>query len=318
MADGKWISELDATTPLVDAARRVLTVRLQVVHDQLPLALHRWTEDCEHVHQLRVGTRRAGAALRIFEPCLPGKTFKKINKRLRQLRRAAGDARDWDVFAEALAEREQQTTAGQRPGLDFLLGYAQGQRVAAQAALEEVGQGTPFDFEALVAETLAAVQPPADGHHLQRLCDLGRPCLAELMTELHTAASENLEPYEHLHRVRILGKRLRYGMEVFVSCYKSDFKDEYYPMVEEMQEILGRANDSHVASQRLTFLRDLLRGARPAEWKRFRGGVEALLRYHQKRLPQQRRLFLKWWDRWRKSGAEAVLTGADRAVSSNL
>jgi len=77
--------------------------------------------------------------------------------------------------------------------------------------------------------------------------------------------------------------------------------------VEEMQEILGRANDSHVAGQRLMALREHLARVRPAEWKRFKLGIEGLLRYHQRRLPQQRRQFLKWWDRWEK-GAEPALT----------
>src|SRR5580704_16113317 len=103
MADGKWITDLTASTPLVDAARRVLSVRLEVVHDYLPLALHHWKEDPEHVHQLRVGTRRAGAALAIFATCLPGKMHRRLRKHLRQIRRAAGAARDWDVFIEALS-----------------------------------------------------------------------------------------------------------------------------------------------------------------------------------------------------------------------
>ena len=59
MAEGKWIQNLKANTPLADAARHVLTVRLEVVRDALPLALHQADQDAEHVHQLRVSTRRA-------------------------------------------------------------------------------------------------------------------------------------------------------------------------------------------------------------------------------------------------------------------
>src|SRR5439155_18737121 len=143
MVDGKWITDLTACTPLEDAARRVLTVRLEVVHDYLPLALHRWTEDIEYVHQLRVGTRRGGAALAIFEPCLPRKVFRRLRKRLKKIRRAAGEARDWDVFAQTLQERETNATAAQRHGLDCLIGYAEGQRVAAQAALGSASPEAP-------------------------------------------------------------------------------------------------------------------------------------------------------------------------------
>src|SRR5712692_8244692 len=98
MADGKWISDLKASTPLVDAARRVLTIRLEVVRDYLGLALREADKDPEYVHQLRVGTRRAGAAVEIFSLCLPDRVYTKARKQLRRIRRAAGAARDWDVF----------------------------------------------------------------------------------------------------------------------------------------------------------------------------------------------------------------------------
>src|ERR1051326_4559808 len=98
MAEGKWISELGPATPLTDAARRVLAMRLEVVRDHLGLALKEADKDPEHVHQLRVATRRAGAAVEIFALCLPDKVYTTTRKQLRRLRRAAGAARDWDVF----------------------------------------------------------------------------------------------------------------------------------------------------------------------------------------------------------------------------
>jgi CHAD domain-containing protein len=309
MADGKWITDLGANTPLVDAARRVLTVRLKVVHEALPLALHHWTEDPEHVHQLRVSTRRAGAALSIFSCCFPNKTRKRVRDHLRQLRRAAGAARDWDVFGESMHERDQPGTPRQRPGLDFLLGYAHGQRLAAQAGLEMAGVGAPFEFERLIADTLAAVQKPACAAAPMQLGELARPWLGDRLRGLHQAASAKLDQYEHLHQVRILGKRIRYGMEIFASCFDSKFRDHYYPLVEEMQDILGRANDSHVASERLGLVRDVLRKTEPTSWKRMQAGIEVVLRYHQRRLPEQRRLFVRWWQRWVKSGSEAGLVG---------
>jgi hypothetical protein len=66
MADGKWIEGLGPQMPVADAARRVLSERFEVVCRNLPLAMHQPDRDPEHVHRLRVGTRRAGAALRIF------------------------------------------------------------------------------------------------------------------------------------------------------------------------------------------------------------------------------------------------------------
>src|SRR5262249_33857843 len=54
----------------------------------------------------------------------------------------------------------------------------------------------------------------------------------------------------------------------------------------------GRANDSHVAATRLALLREKLLD-HPQTWERVRVGIETLLRFHQRRLPQGRRPVLK-------------------------
>lgn len=303
MANGKWIEDLTASTPLADAARHVLTVRLDVVREGLPLALEQSDEDPEYVHQLRVGTRRARAALDIFADCLPTKTFKEAKKQLRGVRRAAGEARDWDVFLLSLADWKHRENPRHRPGLDFLTGYGSAQRDAAQAHLQEAAADFPFSFDRFLAETVAAVEkPPAHGPRV--LADLARPRLTDLLAELDRAAAGDLEDYAQLHQVRIRGKRLRYAMEVFADCYAPAFREELYPAVEEVQEILGFANDSHVAGGRLEALRDRLKVRAPADWKRFKPGVEGLLRYHRARLPRERKRFQAWWGRWQKNGGE--------------
>jgi CHAD domain-containing protein len=303
MADGKWISELTADTPLADAARRVLTVRLDVVHHYLPLAVRESAKDSEYVHQLRVGTRRAGAALTIFRESLPNKEYRRARKELKKIRRAAGQARDWDVFILALAEKQRQAPPSHRRGLDFLVGFAQAQRNLAQVHLEETGPDYPFYLERLQADTIASISTPDNGK-VHSLRQLARPMLAGLFAELDESVAQDLSDYAHLHRVRIIGKRLRYAMEVFAACFDPTFKDQLYPAVEEMQEVLGYANDSHVAVQRLTALRDNLRESWPTQWKRFRPGVESLLQFHQRRLPQERKRFLTWWKNWQASGGK--------------
>src|SRR5258707_4887072 len=129
MPDGKWITYLRPDTGLTEAARHVLFVRLQVVCDYLPRAMYEADHDPENVHQLRVGTRRAGAALRIFADCLPKRLYDKTRKSLRSLRRSAGAARDWDVFLETLQTRVTRSATKQQRGLVFLLGFAHGQRL---------------------------------------------------------------------------------------------------------------------------------------------------------------------------------------------
>src|SRR5207245_10588330 len=141
---------------------------------------------------------------------------------------------------------------------------------------------------------------PSGGVHT--LMDLAAPLLSALLSDLEEAAGADLSDYRRLHRVRILGKRLRYAMEVFANCFPRPFREKFYPAVEEMQDILGRANDSYVASQRLQALCAKIAVVRPEDWKRLRPGIEALLKVHERRLPAERRRFLGWWRRWPRSG----------------
>src|SRR5262249_58565122 len=132
----------------------------------------------------------------------------------------------------------------------------------------------------------------------EQLAGWAQPMLLGLLRDLDEAASGDLNDYGHLHQVRIVGKRLRYAMEVFADCFAPPFREELYPAVEEMQEILGDANDSHVACGRLETLRAKVQALLPSEWKRYRTGIDGLLHFHQQRLPDARRRFEHSWRHW--------------------
>lgn len=303
MADEKWIAGLTGDMPAHEAARLALDLRLGVVRDRLPAAVFHADDDIEHVHQLRVGTRRAAAALRIFASCLPERLHKKTRKSLRALRRSAGEARNWDVFLDMLQSRLAKAPLPQRRGLDLLLGFAHGQRVLAQEHLRQAFDANSDDFTLRIGQVDQALDAADSG---QTLSDLAFPMLAELLRELEAAAVGDLACYDALHHVRILGKQLRYAMEIFESCFTGEFRARFYPAIVEMQEILGLANDSHTACQRLSALQARLIRTQPRQWPHYKEGIEVLLRFHEKRLPLQRKKFETWWRQWLKSGAESA------------
>ncbi len=308
MADGKWITGLVPEMPLLAAARHVLFVRLQVVREALPWVIAHADEDIEHIHQLRVGTRRADAALRIFRVCLPDKVYRASRARLRLIRRGAGAVRDWDVFLADLRQRLHNAAPADQPGLDFLIGYGVGQRKLLLDQLIPLCQDQRVEFEGFLADLIGALREPEQLEERSAFQDLARPMLAALRQTLEEKATGDLSDYAHLHQVRIAGKRLRYAMEVFADCFPESFRQELYPQVEAMQEILGRANDSHVAAGRLGELRSWLKQHGGVDWNRWQPGIEGLLRYHQRRLPSEKRRFLQWWERWSQKGSEELLT----------
>jgi CHAD domain-containing protein len=306
MNDSKWIQDLTAATPVAEAAKRVLELRFGAVRHYLPRALRAPDQDVEHVHQLRVATRRARAALDIFADCLPKSSFRTAKKQLRKIRRAAGEARDWDVFLATLTGSGARWGARQLPGRDLLIGHALTRRRAAQVELERLGEDYPGRFEEVQAEVLAAVESNSE----QSVLKVAEPWLARLLHELAQALAGDLDDPRHLHQVRIVGKRLRYALEVFAGCLSPSVREQLYPAVEEMQDILGVANDSQVACTRLEEVAVLLNQLPARFAKRFQPGVAALRLFHEQRLRKQRGDFMRWRERWRRLGGMTALTAS--------
>jgi CHAD domain-containing protein len=98
----KWIEGETALERPSVVAVRTLQNRLGAVLQLLSLAAEKAEEDTEYVHELRVRTRRATAALSLYEDLMPRRRFSWMKKQLKRVRRAANDARDCDVLIERL------------------------------------------------------------------------------------------------------------------------------------------------------------------------------------------------------------------------
>lgn len=300
MADGKWIEGLTPDMGVAEAGTAVLSARLEVVRYFLPLAAEKPYENPEYVHQLRVGTRRAGAALRVFADCIPRKHRRLVRRRLREIRRAAGDARDWDVFLLGLRGSRALSTDSGRPALDYLAGYAMGERAAAQVPLESAvaEAGPPFMEESAALPGLS--HAPREKSAPANFGELATAQFSTLLATFNAAAAANPGDPAAMHRLRIGGKRLRYALEIFAGCFPLAFKDAVYPAVEQLQEILGAIQDSTVGAEYLAGLRDRTAKTLPREWPRFRKGFEAHLKALRAKLPAGRRAFQKWRKHWEK------------------
>ena len=55
-------------------------------------------------------------------------------------------------------------------------------------------------------------------------------------------------------------------------------------------------------------LKERLKQKWPEETKRYLAAFDGLLRFHRRRLPRQRELFLQWWRRWQTADSEALWT----------
>ncbi len=305
MFQSKWISDLCATTPVADAARRVLTFRLEGVRDCLGHALREPGRDPEFVHQLRVATRRASAALEIFAECLPPRVCRTARCLIRNIRRAAGKARDWDVFLARLMDDADKLPADDRATIDMLVGYALAHRLPAQEGLDESCRDYPFGFERRMAETIGAISYPCLGK--TPLATFARPLLGRLFDELNQAASRDRNDFQNLHAARIVGKRLRYTIEIFVDCFAPALRTTLYPAIAEMQQVLGDVNDHFIAVQLYVLLKAKLAVFLPQHGGRYKSLVDRLKAERETQLQDGRLRFQLWWESWQKPEIQAAI-----------
>ena len=302
MADGKWIADLAPGMPVADAAKAVLTERFAVVRHFLPLAAEKPQEDVEYVHQLRVGSRRAAAALRVFADALPRKLLKATKRSLRRLRRAAGDARDWDVFLASLPNAKPFVAETGKPALDFLIGYAIGERTAAQTRLmdaaAEAGPLFAAQSEELPTRARAIPSEETDEKQPADFGSLAARQLGELFREFTAAVEANPTEPEALHALRIVGKRLRYAIEIFADCFPPAIKDSIYPSIERVQDILGDVQDATVGVQRLVCVRGTVQAVMPKHLTRVRKGIDGLAASLRAKVPAGKKAFAAWRKEW--------------------
>lgn len=237
----KWIAGISPNTPVELAAIRSLEVRLAGVCHFLLCAASEGLEEPEHVHQLRVCSRRALAAVELYSAILPRRYVKWFEKCLRRIRRAAGKARDLDVIAHRHAQ--DRGSAARR-----FLERIQRRRRKVQQPIIALGE-TCRDFKQQSNRLLAKIESPKNN-----ACDFAAWAMAKLKPlarQFFKRQPADPRDLVALHRFRICAKELRYGMELLAPAFPAEFRVELYATIERLQDLLGSINDHAVAITRL-------------------------------------------------------------------
>jgi len=303
MTMAKRIADVDEKTPVADAARRILAVRLEAVRDRIGDTLADAKGRRRHIHALRVATRRAAAAADLFAPCLPRKVQRQLRDHLRGLRRTVGTARDWDVVLSLLGQRLEGATKSDEPAIDMLTGYALARRVPAQRRLEEATIDYPFGFDRLMARTMVAVRGPERA----TFGTLVRPTISKMLVDFQDLCGRGDGDWAHLHDVRIAGKRLRYALEIVRPCFGGLVSDDIEPALAALQETLGAVNDSYNATQLLKEIHTGLTECLPGAADRYRALIERQLTEHEATMLTGRDRYRAWLEQWRSQGLQQSL-----------
>lgn len=237
--------------PLAEAGRKVLGLhlaRMLAVEDGA-----RSGEDPEHVHKMRVATRRMRAAWRVFDGSYRPKAQKRYVKELRTVASALGGVRDMDVQLEDLARYAKGLDGDAAADLEPLADAWRSRRDQARQDLLTLLDSKAYrrfvdDYLTFVS-TPGADAEDSDGSRPMRVRDTaaGRIWRAYEGVRGHEAGLPWAD-VPALHALRIDGKRLRYTLECFREVLPARQTDELLATVTRMQDHLGLLNDADVAA----------------------------------------------------------------------
>jgi CHAD domain-containing protein len=133
VARAREVPGFDCDEPFAAAAARVVQARAAEVFEHSQRVLD--VEEIEHLHDMRVATRRLRAALEVFEAGFPRKRYGKALKKVKRLADALGERRDRDVEIEFLVGFAEAAPEGERPALAARIATLREEQRAANEAL---------------------------------------------------------------------------------------------------------------------------------------------------------------------------------------
>ena len=211
----------------------------------------RAAEDIECIHRMRVATRRMRTALTLFSDCFPKQDYKKIQKDVRKITRALGEARDLDVQLEvieaALGEFEDPVF---QPGIKRLKLRLTQRRAEVQQHVDAAMDRMLADqlIERLEAWATPLLEQSKSVYlYTPALYQLAFQGIQVRIDELLAHVPYITDPQNvlELHAMRISAKRLRYAMETFEELYGGQLKP-YITTARKLQDQLGAIHDLDV------------------------------------------------------------------------
>lgn len=281
----KWI-DASADEAIIDVAVRSLRARFEPVCHYLVLAAETPDKDIEHVHQVRVWSRRTVAAISVYKRLLPKRRRAWIKDQLNWIRRASNDARDDDVFAERLA------TDTDNPGAARLIEKVRCHRQQSQSAIREVHRQLVETgaFERRAAKLLARVRLRGEGDPNGKLGGWATERMRPRLRKFFAAAGADLSDVSALHQFRIRGKMLRYATELLAGAFPDEIRAVAHPLLRDLQDRLGEVNDHATARVRL---KNWIAQSDDAAETAY---LQQMQVDEQRQLDDKRSEFLDWWN----------------------
>lgn len=207
--------------------------------------------DPEWVHQMRVGTRRLRACLKLVARVDASAPTEPVALELKWLAGMLGTARDLDVFAtETLPEITNgvRDDVGKSAALRKLSRRVAARRGIARRAVRAAINSPRYARLVLAVATL--IEGLDGGAAPRSARSAARVLLARRHRSLQRLAARlDGAGADERHAVRIAAKKLRYAAEFFAPLCKRRRVRRYLGALARLQQVLGQANDEIVATR---------------------------------------------------------------------
>jgi CHAD domain-containing protein len=291
----KWLTGAHADMPVVEAAQVALALRMSAVRKLLKTAAQTACDpddNVEAVHQLRIGTRRAAAAVRLFQEVLPQKQARWFRRRLRTIRREAGLARDSDVLGEQFAS--QGIEGNELAAVHLRKARRQSER-RLQKLYQKLVESRRWKRRQRRLVQKLKHPPSCKGSARSPFGPWCRDQLARVYEKFAAAAGKSLRRVDQLHALRIAGKRLRYALELAPAALPDKVLKSLYDELSDLQERLGKVCDQRATVGHVKGW--LAETDEPATRRTLRDWLAAAERAQ----GAEERKFSRWWTAARRS-----------------
>jgi CHAD domain-containing protein len=258
----------------------------------------------EDVHQLRVSSRRVAAALVQFGRFLPRQKTGILLRDLAAVRKSAGPARDCDVFAERLKQRDGN------PESQVLVERLKEHREKAQQKLVAcfVKSERGERLERRAVELLTAIRPR--GRRTRQVVlhptEWAGRQLHQSIREFFAHCNVDTQCIEQLHELRIQVKQFRYELEFLSPVLPQECAQQAIKALKKLSQRLGDIND-HAAA--ITFLSVWLREPMDDESRK---ALRKARKDERHALGESMNQFGKWWTARRRRRLRSRLKDAAR------
>ena len=309
-----WMQDLGRTEP--DSSMTVGEVAYAVLRKHFAsFLMHepgtRLGEDPEHLHDMRVATRKMRAALRLFQEALPLQETTRLRGELWTVGGSLGKVRDLDV---QIAHMESCKAALIMVGPEAaapLLRLLEARREQARAELLSFLDSPRFVLLREALSQLLGRCPSAGRPAAQLPIRVAGPILIRRehrkLVRLARGIERSSAPATY-HLARILGKRLRYALEFLEPVYGPPARELIDALI-VFQDLLGLHQDDQVS---MALLRELSEeGTLPDPARLAIGEMAQMSAAHAEKLRGDfsrawRGLGGKRWNRWKSAAREST------------